>query len=83
MVFGPNMQNFAAIVAAFLERKGAAQARDAADLERILGDLLADEAKRDELGRNAAAVVRDNQGAIARTVELILGHLSETHVEKA
>ncbi len=44
MVFGPNMQNFAEVVRSFLEQNGAVQVRDAAELEKALGDLLADEA---------------------------------------
>jgi 3-deoxy-D-manno-octulosonic-acid transferase len=75
MVFGPNMQNFAAIASAFVAANGAVQVRDAADLEKALAHLLADASRRDELGRNALKVVRENQGAIERTVELILKHL--------
>lgn len=75
MVFGPNMQNFGEVVRSFLAQDGAVQVRDAAELERTLGDLLADERRREELGQNALAVVRANQGAIDRTVDMILKHL--------
>lgn len=75
MVFGPNMQNFADVVRQFLARDGAWQVRDAAELEQALGTLLGSEARRDELGRNALQVVEENQGAMHRTVELILRHL--------
>jgi len=75
MVFGPNMQNFAEVVRQFLTRDGALQARDAADLEKIIGDLLEDEPRRQQLGRNARAIVRENQGAIERTAEMIVKHL--------
>src|SRR5262249_55630674 len=40
MVFGPNMQNFADVVRAFLMQDGAVQVRDAAQLERVLAQLL-------------------------------------------
>ena len=63
MVFGPNMQNFAEVVRSFLEQNGAVQVRDAAELEKVLGDLLADEARREQLGRNALKVVHENLGA--------------------
>lgn len=46
MVFGPNMQNFSAIAAAFLGRDGAIQVRNTAELESALGELLANEARR-------------------------------------
>ena len=77
MVFGPNMQNFAEIARSFLARDGAVQVRDAAGLEKTLGDLLADSARRDQLGRNAIEVVQQNLGAIDRTAAMILKHLPD------
>jgi 3-deoxy-D-manno-octulosonic-acid transferase len=75
MIFGPNMQNFAAPVEAFLREEGAVQVRDADELEKAIGDLLADPAKRDRLGQNALKVVRQNRGSIERTVDMIVKHL--------
>src|ERR1039458_6153801 len=76
MVFGPNMQNFAEVVRDFLDQKGAVQVRDSAELERVLGELLAEEPRRDQLGRNALKVVRENLGAIDRTADMIVEHLA-------
>jgi 3-deoxy-D-manno-octulosonic-acid transferase len=76
MVFGPNMQNFAEAVRGFLEQNGAVQVRDAAELEKVLGELLADEPRREQLGRNALKVVQENLGAIDRTVDMIVNHLA-------
>jgi 3-deoxy-D-manno-octulosonic-acid transferase len=78
MVFGPNMQNFAEVVRDFLEQNGAVQVRDAAELEKVMGELLADESRRAQLGRNALKVVRENLGAIDRTVAMIVEHLATT-----
>jgi len=75
MVFGPNMQNFADVAGQFVANGGAWQVKDAAELELALSRLLSDEAKCEELGCNALRVVRENQGAILRTVDLILKHL--------
>jgi 3-deoxy-D-manno-octulosonic-acid transferase len=75
MVFGPRMNNFAEVARSFVSHQGAVQVRDAAELERVLGELLADEARRQELGRNALQVVSENQGALERTAEMILEHL--------
>ena len=72
MVFGPNMQNFAPIAEAFVKSKGAVQVRDAHELEQVIASLLSDPDQRNELGRNALQVVRENLGAIARTVDMIL-----------
>ncbi len=76
MVFGPNMQNFAEVVRGFLQQGGAVQVRDAAELERELGELLANKARREQLGRNALEVVRENLGAVIRTVDMIVDHLA-------
>jgi 3-deoxy-D-manno-octulosonic-acid transferase len=76
MVFGPHMQNFAEVAREFVEQKGAVQVRDAAELERVLAELLADESRREQLGRNALKVVHENLGAIDRTVDMIVEHLA-------
>ena len=77
MVFGPNMQNFAEVVRSLLAQEGAIQVRDAAELEKVLGQLLADEDRRQRLGQNALKVVRENLGAIGRTVDMIVQHLED------
>ncbi|MGA2867043.1 MAG: 3-deoxy-D-manno-octulosonic acid transferase [Verrucomicrobiota bacterium] len=77
MVFGPNMQNFAGVVRSFLAQDGAVQVRDAAELEKVLAGLLADEPRRHLLGRNALKVVRENLGAIDRTLDMIIKRLEE------
>ena len=77
MVFGPNMQNFAEVVRNFVAQDGAEQVRDAAELETKLAVLLADECRRVQLGNNALKVVRENLGAIERTVDMIVEQLDE------
>lgn len=80
MVFGPNMQNFEAIAAAFVKEGGAVQVKNATDLERALEEILADEDRMADLGKNALKVVRRNQGAIDRTVEMIVKHLHSEEI---
>jgi 3-deoxy-D-manno-octulosonic-acid transferase len=75
MIFGPNMQNFGDTTRNFLRQGGALQVRGPEELEKVLGELLADEKRRAELGRNALKVVRENLGAVERTVEMILENL--------
>src|SRR5471030_2009959 len=75
IVFGPNMQNFADVARSFLAQNAAVQVRDPEQLEDALRGLLADEDRRDELGKNALKVVRENLGAVERTVEMILEQL--------
>jgi 3-deoxy-D-manno-octulosonic-acid transferase len=80
MVFGPNMQNFAEIARSFLERDGAVQVKDAAELDNAIGDLLANPARREALGQNALGVVRENLGAIDRTADMIVERLAREEV---
>jgi len=80
MVLGPNMQNFADITRSFVTHNGALQVRDAAGLEPAIAGLLADENRRAELGRNAQRVVRENLGALNRTVEMILEQLKKSEL---
>lgn len=75
MLFGPNMQNFADVARSFVANHGAIQVKDAAELEAQLADLLVNEARREQLGQNALKVVRENLGAIERTVEMIVEKL--------
>ena len=77
VIFGPNMQNFAQIVREFIRWDGAIQIQDVAGLERALSELFANPARRAELGRNAVKVVKENQGSLEKTVEMILAHLPE------
>ena len=75
VVFGPNMQNFAPIADAFLKGNASVQVQNAAELEKALEELIADQSRRETLGRNALKVVHENRGAIERTVEMIVKHL--------
>jgi 3-deoxy-D-manno-octulosonic-acid transferase len=77
IVFGPHMQNFEDIARLFLEKNGAVQVRDAAMLEKVLGELLADKYQRAELGRNALQIIAENVGATERTVDMILEKLKD------
>lgn len=77
MVFGPNMQNFASVAAAFVEQGGALQVPDAAALEEAIAGLLADPQRAAEMGAKAMQVVRENQGSIERTVDMLIHHLGD------
>jgi 3-deoxy-D-manno-octulosonic-acid transferase len=79
------MQNFADIAEKFVQRQGALRVKDSAELERAVGELLADPARRAEMGTAALAVVRENLGGIDRTVDVILQNVdtSELYVKSA
>ena len=75
VVFGPNMSEFAEVVRNFKAREAVVQVRDAQELELAFEQLLGDETRRRTLAQNAVSVVRENLGAIDRTVEMIVKHL--------
>jgi 3-deoxy-D-manno-octulosonic-acid transferase len=79
-IFGPNMQNFADVVRCFLAKDAAVQVRDASQLELALTELLSDASRREQLSRNALQVVRENQGAVYRTLDMIAKHLERREV---
>ena len=80
MIFGPNMQNFADIARNFVAQNAAIQVQDPEALETTIAELLADEKRRAELGRNALKVVHENLGAIDRTMEMILERLQNREI---
>ena len=77
VIFGPNMQNFAAIARTFVGNQAVVQVADAAGLEAALAELLADDARRAELGARARTVVQQNLGATERTVRFILERIQQ------
>jgi len=80
IVFGPNMQNFETVAKAFVEQNGAIQVANETELEAAMALILSDKAKAAELGRNAIQVVKQNLGAIDRTVEMIVTHIDQRDV---
>jgi 3-deoxy-D-manno-octulosonic-acid transferase len=79
-IFGPNMQNFADVVRCFLAQDAAVQVRNATELESAFVQLLFDASRREQLSRNALEVVRENQGAVYRTLDMITKHLQTREV---
>lgn len=71
ILFGPHMENFTEVSSAFLNSYAALQVQSAEELTSKLHDLLRDADTRRWLGRNARKVVRDNQGAVERTIQVV------------
>ena len=72
IVLGPHMDNFTEITAKFLANDAAVQVADETALQAAIDNLLNDKAKRDALGQAARKVVQSNEGAVERTVDMIL-----------
>ncbi len=78
MIFGPNMQNFEAIAKQLVERDGAVQVHNVDQLEAAIAKLLGSPDRCESLGKNAQKVIRENLGAIDRTVDMIVGKIDDT-----
>ena len=72
VIFGPHMENFAAIVTRWLAAAAAVQVRTAAELRPQLATLLADAPRRAMLAQRARTLATVHEGATARAAELFL-----------
>lgn len=70
VLFGPHMENFAALREHLLAAGGAIEVRDAAGLAAEIGKLLADPERRTRLVDQATAALQPHRGATARTADL-------------
>jgi 3-deoxy-D-manno-octulosonic-acid transferase len=71
VVFGPNMENFAALAKALVLKKGAIQVRDVESLEVTIAGLLSASDARKRLVQSARDVLSEHRGSTARTAALI------------
>ena len=71
IVFGPHMQNFAEIAAAFRREQAAVQVHDAGALAATVVRLMGDPVERARLGAAARALVEANRGAKPRTLDAV------------
>ncbi|MBI3465967.1 MAG: 3-deoxy-D-manno-octulosonic acid transferase [Planctomycetes bacterium] len=69
--FGPSTRNFRDVVAAMLRANAACEVQGAAGLTAFVRRCLEEPQFADALGRRAQALVRNQLGATARTVDLI------------
>ena len=69
IIVGPHMFNFKSTYALFSVRGACATVLDGQELKMKIIELLTDRTGADKMGREAAAIVAENQGAAIRTVE--------------
>lgn len=79
-VVGPAVSDFQSTVDALLGDGGLIQT-SAAELPRVLRELLHDAGRRQELAAQGRAVIRANQGATARNVAIITESLNITYCD--
>lgn len=75
-IVGPNVADFAETVRVLLEGDGLIQTT-AAELPRVLRELLNDPARRAQLAENGRRIIRAHQGATDRHARLILDLLND------
>jgi 3-deoxy-D-manno-octulosonic-acid transferase len=71
IVFGPHMENFAEIAAAFIANGAAVQLRSERELDEAVVSLMDDPVRRARLGAAARALVDANRGAKDKTLAVI------------
>ena len=72
VIFGPHMENFAALAQSLLAHNAAVQIAEAAGLEGAVAALLRDPTARERLVQNAQRVVAQHRGATERTASLLM-----------
>jgi 3-deoxy-D-manno-octulosonic-acid transferase len=81
--FGPHVWNFRDAARRLVEAGGAVMVRDAAELETELAKLVANAGSRERMGAAARELVRQQQGATARTLDAIDDALPPTALTRA
>jgi 3-deoxy-D-manno-octulosonic-acid transferase len=71
VLFGPHVFNFEHISQLLLDNDGAVQVSDADQLMHTIAELLLDEERRVEIGKNAIKIIEDNRGATKQLIELL------------
>jgi len=72
VLFGPHMENFAALANELVAQDGAIQVTSTTELRRAMANLLANPEDREKMVKNARNVLAVHAGATARTAELVL-----------
>ena len=70
-LFGPHVWNFRDAASRLIDAGGAVMVQDAAELERELAKLLEDASLRERMGEAARKLVREQQGATERTLDVL------------
>jgi 3-deoxy-D-manno-octulosonic-acid transferase len=81
--FGPKTWNFRQVVELLAARDAARTVHSPAELESFIREMLEQPAAAQELGARAQALILSQQGATARTAELILHALAQGDAEAA
>ncbi|MBZ0151003.1 MAG: hypothetical protein K8J09_05675, partial [Planctomycetes bacterium] len=75
VIFGPHTDNFRRDVELLRSAAAVVQVDEVSQFPAALTALLQDQSRRQQLGQRARQVIADNQGATARTLDLVAGLL--------
>jgi 3-deoxy-D-manno-octulosonic-acid transferase len=81
IIFGPHMENFAALARALVMQGGAVQVSSPDELRNSIADLLRDSKLREGLVENARTVLEAHAGATARSAQLVIDLRSQGEQE--
>lgn len=76
--YGPNTSNFRQVVDLLEQHQATVRTRTPEELKAFIRTMLADQEQAEELGRRAREVVLSQQGATARTVDLIVNRFQKS-----
>lgn len=76
--YGPNTSNFRQVVDLLEQHQATVRTRTPEELKAFIRTMLADQEQAEELGRRAREVVLSQQGATARTVDLIVNRFPKS-----
>ena len=77
IVAGPADFNFAEVVSQLSDAGAYKKVVNADELAEVVGDLLADVAKREQMGSKALAVIKSSRGATQRTLALLSSQIAD------
>ena len=80
VLFGPHTYNFLTLSELMVKYKGGKIVSDESELLNAMSELLAQKSKREEMGKRAKEFVEQNQGALARVMEIIAPYIKMSKV---
>jgi 3-deoxy-D-manno-octulosonic-acid transferase len=77
ILFGPHMENFRQVAAAFVEAGAAIRVENGTELETQLHTIISAPGERYRLGEKARSVVKMNRGAVKQTLRVVEKYLPQ------
>ena len=82
VLFGPYTYNFTTMSELMIKHRAGKMVADESELLNVMLELLAQQSKRDEIGRRAKVFVEQNQGALARAMGILEPYIEMPKVPK-